>query len=74
MEYVLITCDPGNPASAGTCRLAGGRLPETAAVPESHDMYARGLRRVLVYRFDLAHPDGGNTATFPEKRGLPHDE
>ena len=65
LEYVLITCDPDNPASAGTCRLAGGRLLETADIPEDHDMYARGLRRVLVYRFDLApqparpgEPDG----------------
>lgn len=53
MEHVLITCDPWNKASAGTCRLAGGEYLETAAIPENHDMYERGLREVMVYRFDL---------------------
>ncbi len=66
LDYVLITCDPGNPASAGTCRLAGGQLLETADIPETHDMYARGLRQVLVYRFDLA-PQAACGTPFPEK-------
>ncbi len=53
LEYVIITCDPSNAASARTCELAGGKYLETASVPENHDMYERGLRRVKIYRFDL---------------------
>ena len=53
MDHVIITCDPDNTASARTCEMAGGRYVETARIPEDHDMYARGLREVLVYRFDL---------------------
>ena len=53
MDYVIITCDPGNTASARTCELAGGQYLETADIPEDHDMYERGFRQVLVYRFNL---------------------
>ena len=53
MDYVIITCDPGNTASAWTCELAGGQYLETADIPEDHDMYERGFRQVLVYRFNL---------------------
>jgi len=52
MEYVDITCNPDNVASARTCELAGGRLLGRADVPKDHDMYARGERQVLIYRFD----------------------
>ena len=54
LAYVIITCDPSNRASARTCELAGGQYVETAAVPEWHNMYDEGKRRVMVYRFDLA--------------------
>ena len=53
MDYVIITCDPDNPASARTCELAGGQYLETAAVPPWHNMYEEGSRFVMVYRFDL---------------------
>ena len=53
MDYVIITCDPDNTASARTCELAGGQYLETADIPEDHDMYERGFRQVLVYRFNL---------------------
>lgn len=58
MEYLIITCDPDNSASARTCELAGGKYLETAAIPEWHDMYERGLREVKIYRFDLDGTDG----------------
>ena len=53
MGYVIITCDPDNMASRRTCELAGGKYMETAAVPEWHNMYEEGMRRVRVYRFEL---------------------
>ena len=53
LDYVIITCDPSKKASAGTCELAGGKYLETAEIPEWHNMYEEGLRRVRVYRFDL---------------------
>ncbi len=59
MEYVLITCDPDNAASSRTCELAGGKYLETAAIPEWHNMYEEGLRRVMIYRFDLKETDPG---------------
>ena len=53
LEYLYITCDPANAASAKTCEWAGGTLEGTYDLPEDHDMYERGLRRVRVYRFAL---------------------
>ena len=53
LNNILITCDPGNIASVKTCEGAGGKLLETAAIPESSDMYQKGRRYVNVYRFDL---------------------
>ena len=63
LGYVIITCDPANTASSRTCQLAGGEYLETADIPEDHDMYERGLRQVMVYRFDLdrgENEDGTN--------------
>ena len=60
---MIITCDPTNTASSRTCELAGGEYLETADIPEDHDMYERGLRQVMVYRFDLdrgENEDGTN--------------
>ena len=54
MDYVIITCDPANRASARTCELAGGRYLETAQIPEDNEMYAEGKRQVMVYRFEIA--------------------
>ena len=69
LKYVIITCDPDNIASSRTCQLAGGQYQETAAVPEWHNMYDEGKRRVLVYRFDLTEThDAGMTALPKEQR------
>ena len=51
MQEVLITCDPGNRASARSCELAGGVLMGTAEIPPEHPLYREGKRQVLVYRF-----------------------
>ncbi|MBQ6570657.1 MAG: GNAT family N-acetyltransferase [Clostridia bacterium] len=53
LEYLIITCDPDNTASAKTCEAAGGRYIETADIPVDNKMYAEGKRKVMVYRFDL---------------------
>ena len=53
MEYLIITCDPANTASALTCQIAGGQYVETASIPEDNEMYAEGKREVMIYRFDL---------------------
>lgn len=58
LEYVIITCDPANRASARTCELAGGKYLETLPIPEDNDMYERGGREVMVYRFDLGTESG----------------
>ncbi len=55
MDYVIITCDPANRASARTCELAGGRYLETALIPEDNEMYAEGKRQVMIWRFDLEY-------------------
>ena len=51
MQEALITCDPGNRASARSCELAGGALLGSAEIPPEHPLYREGKRRVLVYRF-----------------------
>ena len=53
LGYVIITCQPDNAASARTCEIAGGELLEIADIPEDHDMYAEGKRKVRVYRFEV---------------------
>ena len=53
MDYVIITCDPNNMASARTCELAGGQYLETATIPEDNEMYAEGKRKVMIWRFDF---------------------
>ena len=68
MEYLIITCDPSNRASAATCELAGGRYLETAPVPEWHNMYDEGKRRVMVYRFDLTEASGIEIIPLPKEQ------
>lgn len=53
MDYLIITCDPTNIASARTCELAGGRFLEIADVPKFSEMYEEGKRKVKIYRFDI---------------------
>ena len=44
---------PENAASARTCEIAGGKLLQTARIPEDNEMYAEGKRFVRVYRLEL---------------------
>ena len=53
MEFVSITCDPANRASARTCELAGGHYLETVPIPEDNEMYSEGKRQVMIWHFDL---------------------
>ena len=48
MEFVIITCDPANRASARTCELAGGHYLETVPIPEDNEMYSEGKRQVMI--------------------------
>ena len=53
MEYLYITCNVTNAASARTCELAGGKLIAVEDLPEDNDLYKEGMRQVKVYRFEL---------------------
>jgi predicted acetyltransferase len=53
LDYLIITCDPENIASSKTCQHAGGRYIETADIPQEHEMYSEGKRKVMIYRFDM---------------------
>lgn len=53
LGYVLITCDPDNPASRRTAELAGCEYLETAPLPEWHDLAKEGFREVCVYGKNL---------------------
>jgi len=53
MEYLYITCNVTNPASARTCEYAGGKLVAIEDLPQDNDMYKEGMRQVKVYRFEL---------------------
>lgn len=53
MGYLIITCQPDNPASAKTILRAGGRFIELADVPAWHDMYQQGKKQTCVYRIEL---------------------
>lgn len=53
LEYVYITCNVTNEASAKTCEYAGGALIATEDLPEDNDMYKAGTRTVKIFRFEL---------------------
>jgi len=53
MDYLYITCNVTNPASARTCEYAGGKLVAIENLPQDNDMYKEGMRQVRVYRFEL---------------------
>lgn len=53
MKYLIITCSPDNLASSRTCEIAGGRFIGIETVPEDNELYAEGMRNVLLYRFDI---------------------
>lgn len=53
LDYVIITCQQDNIASARTCEIAGGRFLEIVDIPEDNEMYAEGKCKVRVYRFEI---------------------
>ena len=54
LDYVIITCNPDNPASRRTCERLGGKLLEIAELPEDNDMRRdRGYTHACIYRFEL---------------------
>lgn len=53
MKELLITCSPDNIASRKTLEKLGGILKETADVPRSHWLYARGERVKNIYLYKL---------------------
>jgi len=52
MDTIWITCGPENAASARSCELAGGVYVDTVEVPDTSEMYARGIRLRDRYRLD----------------------
>lgn len=53
MQHLYITCNPDNYASRRTCEYAGGKLLETAELPEGNDMRDRGELEKCIYEFVL---------------------
>ena len=53
MDFLYISCSPGNTASARTCELAGGIAEAVKKLPEDSDLRAKGEERVCIYRFSL---------------------
>ena len=53
LEYVIITCNPNNTASARTCKYAGGELLEIAELPPENDMRVKGETHKRIYKFEL---------------------
>ncbi len=52
LPEIWITCGPENAASARSCKLAGGVYVDTIEVPDTAEMYARGIRLRERYRLD----------------------
>ena len=57
MNWITISCQPENIASARTCEIAGGKFVEIAPIPENNEMYQEGKRFVKIYRFDFEKID-----------------
>lgn len=53
MTLLTITTEPDNIASRRTCERLGARLEEIVPVPEDHEMFGHGYRRVCRYVLDL---------------------
>lgn len=51
MDEIIITCSPDNQASMKTIEKLGGKLIETANVPETHWLYQRGELVKNIYLF-----------------------
>lgn len=54
LKALWITCNPDNLASRRTCERLGAELVGIVAVPESHELYAKGEVRKCRYRINLA--------------------
>lgn len=53
LDYLYITCDPTNIASAKTCLYAGGKYINTLKLPSNNSMYLEGKREVSIYKFNI---------------------
>ena len=54
MDYLYITCQPGNIPSRKTCEYLGGELLEIAQLPEDHELRTEeGHTEECIYRFRL---------------------
>ncbi len=52
--YLFITCAPNNIPSKRTCEKCGGKLIRIENLPTYNDLYIRGERKVLIFKFDLS--------------------
>ncbi len=52
LTRLWICCEPGNAASRRTCEIAGAALCETVDVPESHEMFEKGIHTIRRYWID----------------------
>lgn len=53
LNYVIITCNPDNTASARTCEYISGKLLEIAELPPGNDMRKKGETHKRIYKFEL---------------------
>lgn len=53
LEYVVITCNPGNYASRKTCEYAGGEFLWITELPENNDMRDKGETEKCIFKFKL---------------------
>jgi len=57
MAELWITCNPDNIASVRTCERIGARFVERVSVPRGTELWRRGDREKLRYRWGLADTD-----------------
>ncbi|MCH4886084.1 GNAT family N-acetyltransferase [Acidaminobacter sp. JC074] len=53
LTHIIITCNPDNMASKRVCEKLGAQLIEEVDVPEYNDMYQRGEKKKIRYRWTL---------------------
>lgn len=53
MKQLRMTCVPDHYAACRTCEMAGAVSQGVIDLPETEDLYRRGLRQVAVYTMDL---------------------
>lgn len=52
-DEIYLTCDPNNEASYKTLKALNGELVEVADIPESHELYRKGMRYKCVFRYKI---------------------